>query len=240
MTVNIREILSRRTDLSTFLVHLTRDRDEEWPAKRALMKIAEDTMILAKTPMGWAADHLGEEVNAKRSQRVVSFSETPLEHIDLLVADIEGRQVKLRPWGLVVTKMMARNQGVNPVWYVDMTTGRDWEIANALNALRDEAIAGGFAGHPASMIFPYFEPMGTWPNRQREFWWEREWRIRGHFSFRLDQIVSWIVPQAEQEEFIHTVNDWYPGSPCRCIDANWSLEEIIAKLTDQSPISPFE
>jgi len=240
MTVNIREILSRRTDLSTFLVHLTRDRDEEWPAKRVLMKIAEDTMIFAKTAMGWAADHLDSDELAKQSQRVVCFSETPLEHIDLLVADIVGRQVQLRPWGLVVTKMMARSKGVNPVWYVDMTPGRDWEISNALNTLRDNAIATGFRTHPAAMILPYFEPMGTWPNSQREFWWEREWRIRDHFSFGLNQIVSWIVPQAEQDEFIETVKDWYPGRPCRCIDANWSLEEIIAKLTNQSPISPFE
>ena len=114
MTINIREILSRRTDLSTFLVHLTRDRDEEWPAKRALMQIVEDQTILAKTAMGWAADQPDLDAAAKRSQGVVSFSETPLEHIDLLVADIAGRQVRLRPWGLVVTKMMARSAGVNP------------------------------------------------------------------------------------------------------------------------------
>jgi hypothetical protein len=121
-----------------------------------------------------------------------------------------------------------------------MTPGRDWEIASALDAIRDEAIAAGFAGHPAAMILPYFEPMGTWPHSQREFWWEREWRMRGHFTFGLDQIVSWIVPHAEQEEFVETMSERYPGSPCRCIDASWSLEEIIAKLTDQSPISPFE
>lgn len=241
MSVNIREILSRRTDLSTFVVHLTRDRDQEWPAKKCLMKIVEDTVLIAKTPMGWAADQDVPGDSAKHTQRVVSFSETPLEHIDLLVADISGRQVRLQPWGLVITKMTARSQGVNPVWYVDMTPGQEWEIANALNQLRDEAKASGFHSHPAAKILPFFEPMGTWPSTgsQREFWWEREWRHRGHFSFRMDQVVCWIVPEAEQAEITALVKDSYPQAAARCIDATWSLEEIIAKLTDQSPISPF-
>src|SRR5256885_15208382 len=207
MTISIREILSRRTDLSTFLVPLTRDRDPESPAKKVLNKIADDSMIQAKTPMGWAADHLGADENALQSQRAVSFSETPLEHIDLLVAAIEGRQVRLRPWGLVVTKMMARSKGVNPVWYVDMTPGRDWEIANALDAIRDEALATGFTGHPGAAILPYFEPMGTWPHSQREFWWEREWRMRGAFSLGVDQNGLWVVPQTGADEIIDTVRE---------------------------------
>jgi hypothetical protein len=235
VSIDIREILSRRTDLSTFVVHLTRDRDQEWTAKKSLMKIAEDTVIWAKTAMGWAAD----QDDRPRTQRVVCFSETPLEHIDTLVADIVGRRVRLQPWGLVITKMTARSQGVNPVWYVDMTPGRDWEIAHALNELKDLAVASGFHSHPAAKILPFFEPMGTWGNgSRREFWWEREWRMRGHFSFRPDQVVSWIVPEPEQAEFKAYMGE-SPSFPVRCIDASWSLEEIIARLTDQSPISPF-
>jgi hypothetical protein len=240
LTVNIREVLSRRTDLSTFVVHLTRDRDAEWDAKRALLRIAELCLIRAITPMGWAANQELDE-RATQSQRVVCFSETPLEHVGTLVADIAGRQVRLQPWGVVLTKMTARANGVNPVWYVDQTPGRDWEIAHALDELRDDALRAGFADHPAAMIMPFFEPMGTWPTTggQREFWWEREWRKRGDFSFRPEQVVSWIVPEADHDPFAEYMAEEWPHSPARCIDSTWSLEEIIAHLTDQSPINPF-
>jgi hypothetical protein len=74
-------------------------------------------------------------------------------------------------------KYKARKMGVNPVWYVDMTPGRDWVIGQALNELRDEAVGSGdFHAHPAARIFPFIEPMAVWPETTREWWWEREWR----------------------------------------------------------------
>jgi hypothetical protein len=238
MAMDIRKLVSRRTDLSTFVVHLTRQRDEQWTAPRALYRIAELCVVHAITPMGWAASQNLDEAG-RRSQRVVCFSETPLEHIDMLVAEIAGRQIKLQPWGVVVTKMTARANGVNPVWYVDMTPGRDWEIAAALDRLREDAIQSGFANHPAATILPFFEPMGTWRGTRREFWWEREWRKRGDFSFHPEDVVAWIVPEEDQPAFQEYMADEWGPRPARCIDASWSLEEIIAKLTDQSPINPF-
>jgi hypothetical protein len=44
-----------------------------------------------------------------------------LEHIYSMFAEIEGRQVRLEPYGVAFTKMTARRLGANPVWYVDMT-----------------------------------------------------------------------------------------------------------------------
>ena len=240
MTISIKEILGRRSDLSTFVVHLTRD--SEVTAKAALMSIAAKGLLMAKRPMGWGAEQDDPADIGRQSQRVVCFSETPLEYIDTLVADIAGRNIRLAPWGLVITKMTARSEGVNPVWYVDMTPGRDWQISKALNELKAHAVASGFHTHPAAQILPFFEPMGTWPSTggQREFWWEREWRKRGPFHFRPEQVVSWIVPEAEQAVFTTYVKAEWPWSPVRCIDAKWSLEAIIAHLTDQSPISPFD
>jgi hypothetical protein len=240
VTINIRELLHRRTDLSTFVVHLTRD--SEVDAKQALMSIASKGLLMAKRPMGWAASQDDPTDINRQTQRVVCFSETPLEHVDTLVADIAGRDIHLAPWGLVLTKMTARGAGVNPVWYVDMTPGRDWEIAKALDLLRAEAVAAGFHTHPAAQLFPFFEQMGTWPSipRQKEFWWEREWRKRGPMNFKPENVVAWIVPSAEQPEFIAFFKKAWPWSPVRCIDAGWSLEAIIAHLTDQSPITPFD
>lgn len=244
LSITIGELLNRRTDLSTFVVHLTRTRDLAWTAKASLMSIAADQIIQAKTPRGWARDQDDATDPAKQSQRVVCFSETPLEHVDTLAADIAGRENRLEPWGLVFTKMTARRAGVNPVWYVDKTPGQatGWEIGTALDQLTEEAKASGFHSHPSAKVLPFFEHMGTWPTTggQKEFWWEREWRKRGSFPFRLEQVVCWIVPAVDQVDFIKHVQGLSPAAPVRCIDAKWSLERIIAQLTGQSPISPFE
>lgn len=96
MTQNIREVLDRRTDLSTFVVHLTRDKDEQ-SARQALDTILSERVLRARTAMGWAKEQDDDLDFAKQSQRVVCFSETPLEHIYSLVADIEGRAIRLAP-----------------------------------------------------------------------------------------------------------------------------------------------
>jgi hypothetical protein len=66
------------------------------------------------------------------TQRAVCFSETPLEHIYSMFADIANRGVRLRPYGLALTKMVARRAGINRLWYVDITHGHDWKIRTAL------------------------------------------------------------------------------------------------------------
>ena len=72
------------------------------------------------------------DATAEASQRVVCFTETPLEHIHLLTSDIDGRQIKFEPYGIALTKPIARSSGTNPVWYVDITPGHDW-LTNPLN-----------------------------------------------------------------------------------------------------------
>ena len=182
------------------------------------------------------------------SQLCVCFSEAPVEHLYSLVADIAHRCVQLRPYGLAVTKMMARRNGANPVWYVDMTPGHDWEQARALDALRDEA-CGGFADHPAARLFPFCEPMGTWPSGQREFWWEREWRKIGDYRLEGDEIAFWLCPEDEIESFESFIREEWeldgvsPDARLkfgqRFVDPRWSVEEIIASLVGKDGATPF-
>ena len=142
MAQQIREVLNRRTDLSTFVVHLTRDR-EECSARQALDSIISEQTLRAGGPMGWAKEQDDPDGPRRQTQRVVCFSETPLEHIYSLVAEIEGRDIRLAPYGAALTKIVARRQGINPVWYVDMTPGRNWVLSPAIEQLRNEAIATG-------------------------------------------------------------------------------------------------
>lgn len=136
---DIAEVLNRRSDLSTFVVHLTKDTDDA-TAHDNLASILASGTIEARSPMGWKGTLAAPDLDC---MRVVCFSETPLEHTYTLFQDIAGRDVHLTTYGLAFTKEVARRNAINPVWYVGMSKYMygDWEIAKALNKIRDDAAA---------------------------------------------------------------------------------------------------
>jgi hypothetical protein len=237
----IREILHRRTDLSTFVVHLTRTRASV-SAADALANIARSRVLEARTAMGWAADEDDENDPDRQSQRVVCFSETPLEHINLMCREIEGRAVAMQPYGVALTKLKARKLGINPVWYVDMTPGRTWTIAATLDKLRGDAVAyanaegENFHEYSVAELFPFMEQMGTWANSRKEFWWEREWRHVGNLTLPHSALI-WLCPESEIQQISERAG--YELTPW--VDPRWGLEEIIAHLAGfpHSEVSPF-
>jgi hypothetical protein len=83
--MQITDLLARRTDLSTFLVHLTRVADGR-TAKQNLLKIIETNTLEARSPFGTAVQALQQAKLSTDSQRGVCFTETPLEHVSLLDA----------------------------------------------------------------------------------------------------------------------------------------------------------
>jgi hypothetical protein len=229
LSVQIRDVLHRRTDLSTFVVHLTKDTDDGRTAKQNLQSILSARTIEARTAMGWLGGvERGDAVPEveREGMKVVCFSETPLEHAYSLMADIVDRDVKLSSYGIGFTKVAARLNGANPVWYVDMSVGRTWELATALDELRGRAVASGFASHPASKILPFIEAMYTGTPR-KEFWWEREWRSLGNFTFQRYHVALLLVPEADFGDF--------ESLRYALVDPSWSLERMIAHLADVDP-----
>ena len=123
MSIAIEDLLHRRSDLSTFVVHLTKDTADGVSAKDNLLSILDSKTLRAGQPMGWAHDQANMTGGAAlASQRVVCFTKTPLEHLYAMFADIRGRSVKLRGYGVALTKIVARGMGINPVWYIDIGT----------------------------------------------------------------------------------------------------------------------
>jgi hypothetical protein len=232
----IRTILHRRTDLSTFVVHLTRRRDPAYSAQDALVDIAREGRLEARSPLGWAKAQDDPVDATKQSQRVVCFSETPLEHINLMIGPINGRMIEMEPYGVALPKLKARKLGINPIWYIDMTTGagdsHEWHLSRSLDWVRDRMIEAAAADNrnfhetfPAKLL-PFIEQMGTWPNRPpKEFWWEREWRHVGHLTIP-GTGVMWLCPEDE----IDTINGRVGHSLRPWIDPRWGLEEIVAHL----------
>ncbi len=193
----IEELLHRRSDLSTFVIHWTRQY-EGVAARDNLVSVLKSRTIEARNPMGAGVQTLrkleaagtlsGDSLkDALDSQRVVCFTEAPLEQAWSFICNISGRQNQLEPLGLAFRKEDARRMGINPVWYVDMTPGRYWLTHYVENLVRRAADQGkAFADDPISKIAPFIEGMGTWPGLGRkEFWWEREWRHLGDLSFSL-------------------------------------------------------
>ena len=239
----ITSILHRRNDLSTFLVHLTRA-SEQASALENLASICAEQTLEARTPVGWARDCDDPEDPHCQSQRCVCFTETPLEYINTLVGSITlwGRQrnYPLEPYGLAISKMAARRLGVNPVWYVDMTPGRDWVIYHALNELRQTAMSSdSFHGHSVSRVLPFVEKMGRWDanGRIREFSWEREWRHAGHLRLPPSGVL-WLCPESDVAELRRLVGGQalYPW-----VDPTWGLERIVAHLAGfrEEDVSPY-
>jgi hypothetical protein len=211
-----------RSDLSSFLVHFTRDY-EGASADANLKSILDSTTIQARNPYGFAQTVARRDPRIRVSQSVVCFSEAPLSELRELVKPMPGRGAALSPYGVVLSKDVARRKGANPVWYYEI----GGTIQVALQNLFGPAMSGEF-DHPALAIFPYVEGMGRLPTgRQKEFSWEREWRVVGDFSFAMNEIEFIVAPVAAHLALRRSF-----GRPC--IDAGWGLDRILVAASGRS------
>jgi len=220
----IRDILYRRSDLSTFVVHLTRN-------KECLEGILKSWTIEARNMWGAAKKKLEESQQMVKSQKCVCFTETPLEYLSLLIEKIDGRNFQPSSYGIAITKKLARKNGVNPIWYVDMTPGqvKQWALSKAVdNIVHDKIKDNSLECSNVAKIAPFIEQMypGTGNDHPKEFWWEREWRHVGNFNL-LGHILL-LCPGSDFEKFYDLAKVRDPH--VKCIDPNWGLEKIIASL----------
>ncbi len=242
MTNRIEDLLQRRTDLSTFLVHLTKDYDGH-TAIDNLKRILDRISIEARSVFGMGRDFATGDQHFQESQKVVCFTETPLEHVWMMCSAIEGREHGLSPYGVAVTKAWARRNRVNPVWYLDITPGHTW-LTNPINSLRqlanDDAVATGqsLADYDIARLLPFIEQMGPMTNGGRkEFWWEREWRHVDHIQLPWPHIVAVFAPEADHRALrrfmIDTSAANYDKPPL--LDPQWGLERMIGQLRGIHP-----
>jgi hypothetical protein len=227
--MNLTEILNRRNDLSTFLVHLTREFEGVAP-KTNLESILRARCIEARSIYGHLRTKLAQQRREIASQRTVCFTETPLEFTYLLIENIENRLFRFAPYGVAITKRIGRRTGVNPIWYVDITPGHNW-LTNQLDVLADRFLADEAAYADLERMFPFIDHMGTGEGAEgggyrKEFWWEREWRHVG--NYRLPETLICLCPVEEIDHFQRLMRE--AGLGGACIDPRWSLEKIVARL----------
>jgi hypothetical protein len=247
MSQRIEDLLHRRSDVSAFLVHLTRDIHPR-RARQNLLEILATRTLLASTPMGVGSAQWDRDPEFRESQRVVCFTETPLEHVWMMCEDISGRAVNMQPYGLAVTKSWARRRAVNPVFYVDITRGHDW-LTNAFDELLNHAVAAPqpLATSAIARLLPFVEPMGQPASVRREFSWEREWRHVGDLTFGYDDLVVVFVPESDHDQFASDINNRlgaYPNSSerrVRLIDPRWGQTRMLSALANvaDADLGPF-
>ncbi len=257
----IEELLHRRTDLSTFLVHFTRSCNSR-SAGDNLVSILQDQCIEARSVYGMAGRLVERFPELASGQRTVCFTETPLEHAWMMCSNIEGRSVQFNGYGIAVTKTFARRRGVNPVWYLDITPrgGRDW-LTVPIDQLLDRAVEDAslppatapdmeaLASAPILRLTPFLEQMGNpTGTRRKEFWWEREWRHVGDLSFSTDDIVVVFAPEDEHDDVQERLRRRPRGATAppaiasnmpAFVDARWGLERMIGALAEVSDLGPF-
>lgn len=230
--MKISDVLHRRTDLSTFIVHLTKDKDGV-SAKDCLKSIIADDELKAVNVFGQAANRIHDYPLVAETQKCVCFTEATLENLYLFFQEIEGRDCRFRPYGIAIPKKLARKYGVNPIWYIDITPARGGEwLTKPLDLLIEAALKQREPEkEPIFKITPYIEQMGSGAGEgykyKKEFWWEREWRYCGDFTLP-DYIV--LCPENEIEEFKECCNKKREHRKLSCIDPMWGIEMIISRL----------
>jgi hypothetical protein len=229
-----KELLSKRGDLSQFLIHLTRtgilkvDKDLyslenddtlKINAKTCLEEIIKSKRIEARSAFGFfnysvplkRMDGTIKNQNSlvKRDWlRATCFTETPIEHIALQTYKIYGRKLHFENYGLAFKEEVVRSRNGNPIFYAD--TGNT-SIRRGLESIVTTPLAIQFKsfmplveGFGAPWFPSFFSPT------EIDFRWEREWRVCGDFSFSISDIAFGICPAGEIVDFEKLLGNQVP------------------------------
>ena len=208
------EFLDLKRDYSPFLVHLTKTATDETSAKDILAKILKEHQLKAFN--AWCLfkrDFQTTSPEFVEDFKVVCFTETPIDQINLLLRTVWGRSNQPEPYGIIFDKQFIRSKGGNPVFYVgDTLMPILWD---SYNRARDD----GFS-HRESRFLALVNRC----DEHVDFHWEREWRIVGNLSFNLNDVYLGLCPEAEIAHF----EQEFP--PVRFICPNWGFTKTLRKL----------
>lgn len=211
------EFLEKKHDFSPFLVHLTRDNDE-FCARDVLKTILDENTLRAYNHYCYFSKALNESQSAaiQNKFRVVCFTETPIDQIDVLLSPVVGRAFKPEPYGLVFKKNYIRGKGGNPVFYVTK------QIAKPMYDLLYEEHIRGKKQVPEQLckllaLVSVCEEGNDWH-------WEREWRIVGDLKFDLNDIYCGLCPEDDISYFEAKY------APVKFISPSWGINKILDKL----------
>jgi hypothetical protein len=156
---------------------------------------------------------------AETYQNTACSSEVPL-HLLRRLADRRGQ------FGIGFTKEFMIARGAGPIFYACQGT----QHANALLRRAQEKTD---IFDPIFNVTPFVDMPGTYGGRHYNFEWEREWRHRGHFRFRPEDVAFLIIPEHLHQRawgFFETAQTENTGPVyfCPYIDPLWGLDRVRA------------
>lgn len=216
------EFLKGKRDFSPLLVHLTKDDEGEGiSAKDILAEILTRKILLAASHYCLFDTDLEKPENSliKEKFKVVCFTETPLDLVDILLLELEGRYFfKPKPYGLVFTKDFIRQRGGNPVFYVSKI------IFDSLWKAYKNAKERNFDQGDNKFL-----ALVNYCDEQMDFHWEREWRVVGNLDFELSDVYLAFCPEKHMADFEEKFNE------LTFIDPKWGIYQILEKLVKKHP-----
>jgi hypothetical protein len=185
MQRDIKDILNFRVDISPFLAHLTKN-DESSNAKDKLIHILDKKKLIrgktAVSAMRFAEGCYYEDPETiQKYLSAICFTETPISEIHTML-EIEGRQVDLQPYGLILMKDRLKNKGVSPVLYLNTYFGKQ-DITKLVDLMWKSKDTDDEYREYTKMLFPLISCFGMKLRSEEtdefivDFYWEREWRF---------------------------------------------------------------
>lgn len=200
------KIEREREDISRFLVHLNRDYGGS-SAKNNLINILQDRTIYARNAhclVMHKIKRMGFSDLLKKKFNTVCFTETPLTQIKQLISDIEGRRIRLKPYGIIFWKDDLFERGSSPAVYINAKgTSIDKFLLDEFDIIfKNVKTLKKFkrveAEHYENIVH-YYSLINVVKD-EHDFMWEREWRHHGDFKFRYRDIVAIIANNPETFE----------------------------------------
>jgi hypothetical protein len=230
-----------RDDFSRFLVHLTRDYCGK-TAQSNLRSILRAKRIEARNPhclFHHKIKNIGLSTTLKRRFNTVCFTETPLNQLRFLARKIKGRQIQLKPYGLVFWKDNLLEKAANPAIYINSQAEglREFLISEFDRHFDSQRLYRSFRrkyGSAANSIIRYYSLVNIISERV-DFSWEREWRHTGDLKFDFHEIVAIIAPDPEafrkEEKRCFRPTRWKAIKKIPVISPEWNYEQVVEELT---------
>lgn len=227
ITGHTAKAIEGRSDLSRFVVHLTRDDTRDFSdgasAPDNFGAIVESRTIIAAKPHCLHWKKIPRKY--KRKFSVCCFTEVPLSELHLLTRNIPGRQIQLSEYGFVFSREFLISKKAQPALYIN-SYNQNFSLREVADTIYEVVEKAKFQEGKLQRFLPYLNAM----NEQYDFAWEREWRILGDLVFKPRDIVCVVLPENGAEEW----RERFLQRGIPAISPGWSTEEIVWELSKQA------
>jgi len=226
-----------RDDISRFLVHLTRDY-AGLSAQENLCSILRAKTVKARNAHCLfhhkLVQYSASDVLRKKF-RTVCLTEAPFPQIRFLAQEVPGRNIRLKPFGLVFRKEDLLEKGASPAIYLNAkgTSLREYllsEFARHFKKRSQYKTLKRDFGQDADSIINYYALINVVSDRY-DFSWEREWRYPGNLHFEFHELYAIIA--AEPRKFLEVCQKCLKGPVLRAlkrlpiISPDWNYERVL-------------